>query len=542
MMNHLPRSQSHSWRYFSISSFHTKVCQHSCQHPAIATCLLLSQRRKIVRLQSTSASTHHQTGHQIEKNFKLKTDEILRIREASATDVPRGRRKSFLTTLDKNQPQKWLRESIQHTTPNQMESANTNLIQSTKRFLFEKGIKHFLPAQYPTSVADGYASYALYGFGASIAGSAAMVLSTQTLLLAVGVVGSGPGEASVLAGALNWVLKDGAGQLGGVLYASFLGRTRRFDANPKRWRMVAALCLDLGTLLEILSPYAAKSSGLVLPLACLANVLKNIGFLTASASRASLHQAMSIQGNLGDVTAKAGSQATAAGLCGTALGIGLSSTLFPLGGIETFAIAFCGLSLLHQAGNYLAVKAVPLTHFNQQRLCLLLEDYCRQLGINNIEPFTSAIDSPSALTPQDVASKESFLPWVQDSQVGNPLRWLAIGAPLDHVVHDGAELEDLIGVLSGQAYIINMHDDGTVYVTFHSEAGGHDILQGMFHSFILKDTAKSCKSGIECVSETLSSVQHGMPNLLKELESKGWRLGAESFIIEPPGAIRYNFE
>ena len=110
---------------------------------------------------------------------------------------------------------------------------------------------------------------------------AAMVLSTQALLIAVGV---GTHSAAPLAGALNWVMKDGIGQLGGVIFASQLGKggvdfdywRGRFgwlyfsknkakkkrgnfqrgtaDSNPKRWRMVAALALDLSTLLEICTP------------------------------------------------------------------------------------------------------------------------------------------------------------------------------------------------------------------------------------------------------------------------------------------------
>ena len=134
-----------------------------------------------------------------------------------------------------------------------------------------------------------------------------MVLSTQTLLLAVGIAGSNAKEASIMAGALNWVLKDFVGQLGGVLFASQMGKTRAFDTDPKRWRILAALALDSATFIEILSPLFHTS--LVLPVASVANIGKNIGFLTASASRAAIHQSLAIKGNLGDVTAKSGSQA-----------------------------------------------------------------------------------------------------------------------------------------------------------------------------------------------------------------------------------------
>jgi len=142
-------------------------------------------------------------------------------------------------------------------------------------------IHHFLPARYPYSVCPSYGRYASYCFMGSVAGSSAMVLSTQALLIAVGV---GTHSAAPLAGALNWVMKDGIGQLGGVIFASQLGKggidfehlRGKFgwlyspnnkakkqrgnfqrgtaDSNPKRWRMVAALALDLSTLLEICTP------------------------------------------------------------------------------------------------------------------------------------------------------------------------------------------------------------------------------------------------------------------------------------------------
>lgn len=67
-------------------------------------------------------------------------------------------------------------------------------------------IQHFLPANYPQSVCPSYATYASYCFASSIAGSAAMVLSTQALLVAVGV---GNSSAAPMAAALNWVMKDG---------------------------------------------------------------------------------------------------------------------------------------------------------------------------------------------------------------------------------------------------------------------------------------------------------------------------------------------
>lgn len=61
------------------------------------------------------------------------------------------------------------------------------------------------------------------------------VLSTQSLLFAVGL-----GAGSIpLAAALNWVIKDGLGQLGGVLYAARVNNS--FDSNPRRWCFLAGM-------------------------------------------------------------------------------------------------------------------------------------------------------------------------------------------------------------------------------------------------------------------------------------------------------------
>ena len=45
-------------------------------------------------------------------------------------------------------------------------------------------------------------------------------------------MGLGAG-AIPLAATLNWVLKDGLGQLGGIAFSSLVNT--RFDANPKLW-------------------------------------------------------------------------------------------------------------------------------------------------------------------------------------------------------------------------------------------------------------------------------------------------------------------
>jgi hypothetical protein len=379
-------------------------------------------------------------------------------------------------------------------------------------------IQHFLPAQFPASVAPGYAQFCGFCFLASVSGSAGMVLSTQTLLLAIGVVGNAQ-SASVMAGALNWVLKDGIGQLGGVIFASRMGETRRFDANPKKWRMMGALCLDSASLLDILSPFAP--SAVVLPLACFANALKNIGYLTVGASRAALHQALTRAGNLGDVTAKAGSQSIAAGLLGTGVGIGLSAAMGHDAG--NFVLGFCGLSLIHQLCNFAALQHVDLHHFNRHRLYLVLDHYLRHGKV---------------LSPREIATKESFFPLLREDDTAS---WLSIGSALTAISPGGPnELTQLLKACPDESYIINCTNDGKIHVVFLQDAQGEDLVKGMFHACFLRKKTGLSIDGVEAVVATHEETKVRFPHFLEELNRQAWNISTNVTNIESSSrAVRF---
>jgi hypothetical protein len=413
----------------------------------------------------------------------------------------------------------------------------------------------FLPAQFPKSVAPGYIGFASLCFSASIAGSAAMVLSTQTLLLAVGIVGQNVHEASIMAGAFNWVMKDFVGQLGGVVFASQMGKTRAFDTDPKRWRMVAAMALDGATLLEIVSPLFP--SALVLPVASVANIGKNIGFLTASASRAALHQAVAISGNLGDVTAKAGSQSIMASLIGTTLGIGLSSLL----GHDTynFAIGFLGLTTIHQGCNYLSLRYIPLAHFNRQRLLLVLDTYLVTSASTKPE---NGIITAEVLNPTEIASLERFFPLVPNMESSSK-EWLRIGASLVDVCPNPTQLEHLLALTPGASYLICVRDDHHnnignnnqqkgIDLVYFEGGTGVDVIRGMYHACLLRQalastttTTTTTTTSVNTSSEDDQQIRRtheiavqNFPHLLEQLHTAGWKTDSDVTTVECSTAYR----
>ncbi len=94
----------------------------------------------------------------------------------------------------------------------------------------------FLPDGYPNSVTNDYLDYQLWTVPAHITGWLSHSLTTSSLLKAVGI-STGPVGATAAAAAIKWILKDGIGAMGRYLVGGRLGL--EFDADPRRWRMMA---------------------------------------------------------------------------------------------------------------------------------------------------------------------------------------------------------------------------------------------------------------------------------------------------------------
>ncbi|RHZ75660.1 hypothetical protein Glove_212g176 [Diversispora epigaea] len=189
-----------------------------------------------------------------------------------------------------------------------------DIILETKRNI----INTFMPKGYPESVTKDYWEFTKWQLIQNISGSVTGVLSTQSLLFAMGL-----GNKSIpLAAALNWIIKDGLGQFGGVIYAAFINN--RFDSEPKRHRFQSVVAMQLAALLELFTPLFP---GMFLFIASISNIGKNIAWLAGSATRAQINKTFALRDNLGDIAGKTGSLATTAGLIGTALGVIISATM-----------------------------------------------------------------------------------------------------------------------------------------------------------------------------------------------------------------------
>lgn len=239
--------------------------------------------------------------------------------------------------------------------------------------LGSKFTEYFLPRGYPLAISPRYLPYAIGQNASIIFSTIGGVLSMQSLLQAIGL---GANEAIPVAAALNWVIKDGLGQLGGVLFASFVNN--KFDSDPRKWRFLACAAMDGASFIELLTPLAP---GYFLFLASFANIGKNISFLASSASRAAINKSFAWHENLADITAKTGSQAIISSMIGTALGVSVSASLayFTDSSLLSMALTFLSCSGLSLASLHWSLRHVNIQTLSPERLQMIVNHWLDQV-------------------------------------------------------------------------------------------------------------------------------------------------------------------
>ncbi|CAG8551907.1 7910_t:CDS:2 [Ambispora gerdemannii] len=291
-----------------------------------------------------------------------------------------------------------------------------NIIEGFMHTLKLQAISAFMPKGYPDSVTKDYWNFTKWQFLNKTAGSVTGVLSTQSLLYAMGL-----GAQSVpLAAALNWIVKDGLGQLGGVIYAATINS--RFDSEPKRYRFQATLYMQFASLLELVAPLYPH---LFLLFASTSNVGKNICWLAGAASRAQMTKTFALRDNLGDITGKSRSQGTAAGLLGTGIGIAISATITamfsPAVSVASVAqpvvhifLTFIPFSLLNIYAAYRSNTYVTSSTLNIQRTEMILYPFFKEILDDVLHKKKNLSLSNEFLndvipTPKEISLRETFV-------------------------------------------------------------------------------------------------------------------------------------
>ncbi|XP_026219625.1 RUS1 family protein C16orf58 homolog [Anabas testudineus] len=351
----------------------------------------------------------------------------------------------------------------------------------------------FLPQGYPESVSDDYLQYQFWDTVQAFSSSLSGTLATQASLKGVGV---GNQEATVAAATVTWLLRDGTGMLGRILFAWQKGS--KLDSDAKKWRLFADVLNDIAMFMEILAPYFPACFTLIV---CSAGVFKSIVGVAGGATRAALTVHQARRDNMADISAKDGSQETLVNLAGLLV----SLILIPLvtdNPILTLSLFFL-FTILHLFANYKAVRSVVMETFNEARLSIVLHQYLSDKRI--LTPFEANQREPVFLEFRKIV----------------PIR---LGVRLQDVVQSPEELH-LALKENNRPYLLGIQN-GSVCVCLGPEATVQDEIKVMCQALWLRSML-SCptsqqQSHWEMVHESHKLMDMVFSPFLKGVEAAGW--------------------
>ncbi|XP_043282666.1 RUS family member 1 [Venturia canescens] len=260
--------------------------------------------------------------------------------------------------------------------------------QPTDLPIFSTSVEHFLkdvflPRGFPDSVHSDYVQYQIWDTVQAFASTILGTLTTHSIMRGVGV---GESTATPLAAAITWILKDGTGMVGRIVFAWWNGPG--LDAQCKKWRLFADVLNDAAMGIELTLPYFPSFSTILL---CFSSAMKSLVGVAGGATRASITQHQALQNNLADVSAKDGSQETCVNLIASLVGVFMLSFL---GASSHVLFWYVVLVATHIYANYRAVRSLCFDTLNEDRLAIIVDNYLMQ---------------SSVLSPEKVNEQESVL-------------------------------------------------------------------------------------------------------------------------------------
>uniref|UniRef100_A0A8C1V0X1 Zgc:162613 n=1 Tax=Cyprinus carpio TaxID=7962 RepID=A0A8C1V0X1_CYPCA len=350
----------------------------------------------------------------------------------------------------------------------------------------------FLPQGYPESVSEDYLQYQLWDTVQAFSSSLSGTLATQASLRGVGV---GNQEATVAAATITWLLRDGTGMLGRILFAWLKG-------------LFADILNDVAMFMEIAAPHFPPFFTLIV---CIAGIFKSIVGVAGGATRAALTVHQARRNNMADISAKDGSQETLVNLAGLLV----SLALIPLvtdNPLLTFILFFL-FTVLHLFANYKAVRSVVMETLNEARLSIVLHRYL--------------LDG-QLLSPAEANQKEPVFLSLRRTV---PIK---LGVRLGDIVQESVHLYD-----SARAAMTHLWDaffsPGTVCVCLGSDASVRDEIMAACQALCLRavlhdDSSLSgalkqlsnTKDPWELVSQSHKMVNQIFQTFLKELDQAKW--------------------
>ena len=155
----------------------------------------------------------------------------------------------------------------------------------------------YLPSGYPSSVPPEYTQFQIWNVIQDLCSYLRGIMATRAIIEGFGV---GRSDITSVQATLNWVIRDGASMLGGLIFTALSSGT--FGQNSKSWRLFADYINNVGITIDLLAPMSRKY---FLHLICLSSLCKALCGIAAGASNSVISEHWgSLHGNIAEVNSK----------------------------------------------------------------------------------------------------------------------------------------------------------------------------------------------------------------------------------------------
>ncbi|XP_044019590.1 RUS family member 1-like [Aphidius gifuensis] len=322
----------------------------------------------------------------------------------------------------------------------------------------------FLPEGFPHSVHPDYVAYQIWDTVQAFASTILGNLTTYSILESVGV---GNTNKTPLAATIAWILKDGTGMIGRIVFSWQTGT--QLDSQCKKWRLFADVLNDLAMGLELMLLYYATSYTTII--LCLSTSMKAVVSVAGGATRAALTQHQALNNNICDVSAKDGSQETLVNLVASTFGIFLLSVIPS----TYFMFLYILFVTLHIYANYSAIRALRLSSLNEDRLALILDRYIDESHLASVDEINQkeSLFFGGQLTKQMCGFEIS---------IGASLASIFKNKKSNHL--ESEYFEEIVYRFRDEKYLIYpVIEDKKIYIALRKDAQYLDILKAFFTSY-----------------------------------------------------------
>lgn len=428
--------------------------------------------------------------------------------DAAAVEYVRNGKREFFVQSEAKEGRRNKKGGLIYEEGDTLRMRETSIDKSWRGKAFDRMKRWAFPDGYPQSVGPGFVEYTRWRLSAFFFGGAIGVFSTQGLLLAVGV---GRQSAAPLAAALQWVIRDGMGRAGRMLFSQV---GNGFDAETKQYRLMAAFVLNLSCALESVTPAVPH---LFLPLACIANMAKGASTVAAASTRSAIYRSFMRRENLGDITAKQETVGVTGDLMGTAMGILLSR--YTANSRRLATSAFITVSLAHLFSVYREIKGIQLGTLNRQRAHMLIKYYLEEGNVPNLAAGNR---------------NERILnrPWLDSLHAPN----IDLGARLQECAPDAEALQYLLKMYKNERYLFT-YEDTRLKIVLRKDAKSHDCLKAFLQAdyfwnrYKEEGVRESRNRGL--VEESYRFANSRFDAFARDAENKGWL--TNSVLLRPIG-------